>query len=61
MSKPNNSIAKIKVPGENEQRPIIPYAVGVNGENPYQAVLPELDEDETIAVSKDLPKVQRYI
>ena len=42
MSKPNNSIANIKLPGENSQRPIVPYAVGYSSNNSYQATLPQL-------------------
>lgn len=60
MSRPNNSLAKIKVPGENVQRPIIPYAVGYEVEDEYNpgsyipgdyiATLPILTEDSTIAL-----------
>lgn len=48
MSKPTNSIARVQLPGENEQRPIIPYAVGYSGDNDYQATLNELSEDKII-------------
>lgn len=67
MSRPNNSLAKIKVPGENVQRPIIPYAVGYEVEDEYNpgsyipgdyiATLPILTEDSTIALKSDIPSV----
>ncbi len=41
MSKPTNSIAKVQLPGENEQRPIIPYAIGKSADNNYQATIEE--------------------
>lgn len=55
MSRPNNSIGKIKLPGENTERPIVPYAIGVSNSNTYQATLPELTKDATIALTSDIP------
>lgn len=55
MSRPNNSIGKIKLPGENTERPIVPYAIGVSNSNTYQAILPQLTEDATIALTSDIP------
>lgn len=57
MSRPNNALAKIKLPGENDQRPIIPYAIGFevsDGEGGYTpgsyiAKLPNLSQDTYIA------------
>ena len=54
MPKANNSIAKIKLPGENTERPIIPYAIAVGGSNPYQAALPELEEDATLGLQIEI-------
>ena len=50
MARPSNSIANIKLPGENTQRPIVPYAVGVSKNNSYQAILPTLIADDTIVI-----------
>lgn len=51
MGKPNNSLANIKLPGENVQRPIIPYAIGVNSSNNYQVTLPQrLNHDDTFVL-----------
>ena len=50
MSKPNNSLANIKLPGENTQRPIVPYAIGVSSSNNYQATIPNISSDQTIAL-----------
>lgn len=47
MSKPNNSISKIKLPGENTGRPIVPYYVGYSESNNYVVTLPQLTEDNT--------------
>ncbi len=55
MSRPNNSIGKIKLPGENTERPIVPYAIGVSNSNTYQAILPQLTKDATIALTSDIP------
>ncbi len=48
MAKPNNSIGKIKLPGENVERPLVPYALGYSNTNSYQATLPELKQDRII-------------
>lgn len=49
MAKPNNSIAKIKLPGENTQRPIVPYGLT---DGTYYITLPSLNNDNgKIAVS----------
>ena len=50
MSRPANSIANIKLPGENTQRPIVPYAVSVSTNETAQAVLPAISNDEYIVV-----------
>ena len=50
MARPINSIAKVKLPGENTQRPIVPYAVSVDTNNTAQAVLPAISSDDTIVV-----------
>lgn len=55
MSRPNNSIGKIKLPGENVERPLIPYALGYSSSNSYQATLPELTADAVIALQSDVP------
>ena len=49
MAKPNNSIAKIKLPGENTQRPIVPY--GLTDGTSY-ATVPGMNADSLIIVSK---------
>lgn len=56
MAKPNNSIGKIKLPGESTQRPIIPQALW-DGTTNYQATLPTLTADSTIALASQLYKV----
>lgn len=53
MAKPNNSIGKIKLPGESEKRPIIPQAIW-DGTNDYQAILPAMSQDEILALMSDL-------
>lgn len=53
MSKPNNSIANIKLPGENSQRPIIPYSVTWASNSSYQVTLPSYtpNRDDTFITS----------
>lgn len=53
MSKPNNSIANIKLPGENSQRPIIPYSVTWASNSSYQVTLPSYtpNSDDTFITS----------
>lgn len=59
MAKPENSIKKIKLPGENTARDIIPDSLGSNG---YIASLPELAADATIATNIDLASKQdKYV
>lgn len=53
MAKPNNSIAKVKLPGENVERPIVPHALSKSG-SAYQATLPDLDKDSEIALRIDI-------
>ena len=55
MSRPNNSIGTVKLPGEDTKRPIVPYAIGVSDSNTYQAILPQLTKDATIALTSDIP------
>lgn len=54
MGKPNNSLAKIKLPGENVQRPIIPYAVS---DGTYLASVPTMTKDETLALASNIPSI----
>ena len=52
MAKPNNSLANIKLPGENERRPIIPYKVS-DGTN--VATAPNMGGvDQELAYRNDL-------
>jgi len=53
MSKPNNSLANIRLPGDasNVKRPIVPYYVGVSENNNYVATLPTLESDDTIVTT----------
>lgn len=53
MAKPANSIATIKLPGDTDARPIIPYALGYNSSNGYQATLPQLSKDEVLGFAED--------
>ena len=53
MSKPNNSISKIKLPGENTGRPIVPYYVGYSESNNYVTTLPALTEDAHFVIDKE--------
>ena len=52
MSKPNNSVSKIKLPGESTGRPIIPYAVAYP-DGTHQATLPSgtISADKTLATT----------
>ena len=54
MSKPNNSISKIKLPGESTGRPIVPYYLGVSSSNNFVATLPALTEDKIIATADQI-------
>lgn len=58
MSKPNNLIAKVKIPGETGPRPIIPYEVGSTGHN-YTAKLPDnMTADDNLVINNGpLPKI----
>ena len=59
MAKPENSIKKIKLPGENTARDIIPDSLGSGS---YIASLPTLSADATIATDIDLANKQdKYI
>lgn len=51
MGRPNNSLANIKLPGENTQRPIIPYAVS---DGTYLASVPTMTEDKPLALQIDI-------
>lgn len=51
MGRPNNSLANIKLPGENVQRPIIPYAVS---DGTYLASVPTMTEDKPLALQIDI-------
>ena len=50
MAKPNNAIATVKIPGDTNARPIVPYYVGVSSSNDYVATLPTLTTDATLAL-----------
>lgn len=55
MGRPNNSLANIKLPGENVQRPIIPYAISVSSSNTHQVTLPQtLNHDDTFALKDSI-------
>ena len=52
MAKPNNAIATVKLPGDTDARPIVPYYLGVSSSNGFVATLPEtLNADKTIATT----------
>jgi len=55
MAKPNNSIAKIKLPGEDTQRLIVPYGLT---DGSYYAIVPTLSGDKTLAITDDIPKIK---
>lgn len=55
MSKPSNTIATIKIPGDTSARPIIPYYLAYSSDNDYVATLPELTADSIIALTSDIP------
>lgn len=52
MSKPNNSISKIKLPGENTGRPIVPTMLS-DGTTTNIATLPTLSQDEILGLEKN--------
>ncbi len=51
MPKPNNSIANIKLPGENTQRPIIPYSIS---DGTHVATVPQMTQDSELALRIDI-------
>ncbi len=53
MSRPNNSIGKIKLPGESAQRPIIPQGLW-DGTTNYLATLPTLTKDSKIGLEIEI-------
>lgn len=57
MALPSNKIKKIKLPSGTSYE-IIPERLQKNG---YEAALPTLTQNKTIAVTTDLPQVYRYI
>lgn len=52
MAKPNNAIATVKLPGDTNARPIIPYYVGYASNNNYVATLPQLTSDAQFIINK---------
>lgn len=60
MSRPTNSIGYIKLPGETENRPLVPYALGYGTSNSYQATLPQLTADSEIIIDKQDQTISGY-
>lgn len=60
MSRPTNSIGYIKLPGETENRPLVPYALGYGTSNSYQATLPQLTADSEIIINKQNQTISGY-
>lgn len=52
MAKPNNAIATIKIPGDTDARPIVPYYLGVNKDNDYVVQSPTLSADALVLTNK---------
>jgi len=51
MSKPNNALATVKIPGDSTARPIVPYYIGYSASNNYVATIPNITYDNTIALT----------
>lgn len=51
MSKPNNALATVKIPGDSTARPIVPYYLGYSASNNYVATIPNITADKTIALA----------
>lgn len=52
MAKPANSISTVKLPGDTNARPIVPYYIGYSVNNNYVATLPQLTNDAEIIINK---------
>ena len=59
-NKPSNSISKIKLPGENTGRPIVPYHVGYASNNNYVATLPQLSSDVHFVIDDQTQDINGY-
>lgn len=58
MALPNNKIKKIKLPNSNDAYEIIPERLQNNG---FEASLPPLNADSTIALKSDVDNLQEFI
>lgn len=58
MALPNNKIKKIKLPNSNDAYEIIPERLQNNG---FEASLPTLNADSTIALKSDVDNLQEFI
>lgn len=58
MALPNNKIKKIKLPNSNDAYEIIPERLQNNG---FEASLPNLKADSTIALKSDVDNLQEFI
>ena len=58
MALPNNKIKKIKLPNSNDAYEIIPERLQNNG---FEAGLPKLTADSTIALKSDVDNLQEFI
>ena len=61
MSKPNNSISKIKLPGESTGRPIVPYALSsANGSYQFTTPDPSPAADGEVLVTNAFQVITSY-
>lgn len=58
MALPNNKIKKIKLPNSTDAYEIIPERLQNNG---FEASLPKLTADSTIALKSDVDNLQEFI
>lgn len=58
MALPNNKIKKIKLPNSTDAYEIIPERLQNNG---FEANLPKLTADSTIALKSDVDNLQEFI
>lgn len=58
MALPNNKIKKIKLPNSTDAYEIIPERLQNNG---FEASLPTLKADSTIALKSDVDNLQEFI
>lgn len=58
MALPNNKIKKIKLPNSNDAYEIIPERLQNNG---FEASLPKLTANSTIALKSDVDNLQEFI